>query len=417
MPGDKRAPTRQDKKASSSASHRRADSGRGGGGDKIETLLAEARERTEAGKYGRAFASLKQILAADPNHQEALRLSATVHLKLGSRVAARAAFDSLVRKAMDQQDFPSAESLLREYLAADARYVPFAELLGQVVERQGNSEEAVTEYGKAIDVILEDQDEELRSKADELYKKIQELAPNSPEVGRLRSVFAPSASGAPTIAAAVEQETPAPPSGEVVQAPTLPPIQATASSGEQPGEGTSSSRFPWDPGEAGADSASSGVGVGTAQPSTKPWEDQSVPAPFPWEVEQPVTGGQATPGASSAPPISTDSTTTASPPVLPPIADAAEPAMGEQAPTMPEVEAPSAAPVPEFKFASEPEAPAAIQEDVVQEQLPPVDAMVESSLASTEEQVASPAFSVPAEEAVSPTFASEETAAVSATES
>ena len=113
MRGDRRGPGRPDKKTvfrpqQKGADRRPQDPQRSGG------ALDEIRAQMEAGKYSRASASLKQVLASDPDDPEALRLAATLHIKLGSRVSARAAFDKLVKMAFDQQDYVSAESLLRE---------------------------------------------------------------------------------------------------------------------------------------------------------------------------------------------------------------------------------------------------------------------------------------------------------------
>ena len=65
-------------------------------------------------------------------------LFATLHLRLGSLMSARTAFESLAREAMERQDYWLAESLLREYLTAGPRYVPFLEMLGRVYEDKGD---------------------------------------------------------------------------------------------------------------------------------------------------------------------------------------------------------------------------------------------------------------------------------------
>ncbi|MBX3324525.1 MAG: hypothetical protein U0223_06955 [Nitrospira sp.] len=152
-------------------------------------LLEEAITQMNAGKYGRSSAALKELLALDPVNMEARRLFATLHLRLGSLIPAREAFDALIAEAFQRQDYWLAESLLREYLAAGPRCVPYLEKLGTIYQEKGNALEAVEEYGKAVDILIEDPDPEHPDHADRLYAKIRELAPASPVAFRLASSF------------------------------------------------------------------------------------------------------------------------------------------------------------------------------------------------------------------------------------
>ena len=152
-------------------------------------LLEEAITQMNAGKYGRSSTALKELLALDPQNMEARRLFATLHLRLGSLIPARQAFDSLISEAFQRQDFWLAESLLREYLAAGPRCVPFLEKLGMLYQEKGDALEAVAEYGKAIDILIEDPDPDNPHHADQLYATVRELAPASPEAFRLASFF------------------------------------------------------------------------------------------------------------------------------------------------------------------------------------------------------------------------------------
>ena len=130
------------------------------GYSKKSALLEEAITHMNAGRYGRSSTALKELLALDPHNTEARRLFATLHLRLGSLVTARQAFESLVNEAIERQDLWLAESLLREYLAAGPRCVPFLELLAHVYEEKGDVMAAVAELGKAIDILIEDPDSE-----------------------------------------------------------------------------------------------------------------------------------------------------------------------------------------------------------------------------------------------------------------
>jgi len=142
-----------------------------------------------AGKYGRSSASLKELLTLDPQNMEARRLFATLHLRLGSLVTARQAFESLANEAIGRQDFWLAESLLGEYLAAGPRCVPFLELLAHVHEEKGDTLAAVAELGKAIDILIESPESENPKKPSQLYAKVRELAPASSVAFQFASLF------------------------------------------------------------------------------------------------------------------------------------------------------------------------------------------------------------------------------------
>jgi hypothetical protein len=159
------------------------------GYSKKSALLEEAIIQMNTGKYGRSSAVLKELLSLDPHNTEARRLFATLHLRLGSLVTARQAFESLAHEAVGRQDFWLAESLLREYLAAGPRCVPFLELLAHVYEEKGDAVAAVAELGKAIDILIESPDSENSKKPAELYAKVRELAPVSAVAFQFSSLF------------------------------------------------------------------------------------------------------------------------------------------------------------------------------------------------------------------------------------
>jgi hypothetical protein len=159
------------------------------GYSKKTALLEEAITHMNTGKYGRSSAALKDLLSLDPHNTEARRLFATLHLRLGSLATARQAFESLANEAIGRQDFWLAESLLREYLAAGPRCVPFLELLAHVYEEKGDAMAAVAELGKAIDILIEDPDSENPKKPSQLYAKVRELAPASSVACQFASLF------------------------------------------------------------------------------------------------------------------------------------------------------------------------------------------------------------------------------------
>ncbi|MCA1957478.1 MAG: tetratricopeptide repeat protein, partial [Nitrospira sp.] len=163
----------------------------GSGYGRKTALLEEAITQMNAGKYGRASASLKELLAMDPHNMEARRLFATLHLRLGSLIPAKQAFDSLIDEAFARQDYWLAESLLREYLAAGPRCVPYLEKLGSIYQDKGQILDAVAEYAKAIDILIEDPDPDDPQYAARLYQQIRNLAPASPPAIRLNRYFDP----------------------------------------------------------------------------------------------------------------------------------------------------------------------------------------------------------------------------------
>ncbi|THJ17427.1 MAG: tetratricopeptide repeat protein [Nitrospira sp. CG24B] len=181
---NKKPPLKSDKTQTSRA-HKRGVVGY----SRKTALLEEAITQMNAGKYGRSSTALKELLALDPQNMEARRLFATLHLRLGSLIPARQAFDSLISEALERQDYWLAESLLHEYLAAGPRCVPFLEKLGGLYQEKGDTHEAVAEFAKAIDILIEDPDPDNPHHASQLYDKIRELAPSSPVAFRLASFF------------------------------------------------------------------------------------------------------------------------------------------------------------------------------------------------------------------------------------
>ena len=184
MRTDKKHPQKADKKTPSRV-HKRGVVGY----SKKSALLEEAITHMNTGKYGRSSAALKDLLSLDPHNTEARRLFATLHLRLGSLATARQAFESLAKEAIGRQDFWLAESLLREYLAAGPRCVPFLELLAHVYEEKGDAMAAVAELGKAIDILIEGPDSENPKKPSQLYAKVRELAPASSVAFQFASLF------------------------------------------------------------------------------------------------------------------------------------------------------------------------------------------------------------------------------------
>ncbi|MGQ0666662.1 MAG: tetratricopeptide repeat protein [Nitrospiraceae bacterium] len=235
MRTDRKTHLKTDKKAAN-RSHKRGIVGY----SKKTALLEDAITQMNAGKYGRSSAALKELLALEPHNMEARRLFATLHLRLGSLIPARQAFDSLVDEAFDRQDYWLAESLLREYLAAGPRCVPYLEKLGSVHERKGNASEAVAEYGKAIDILIEDPDPANPQHACQLYAKIRDLAPAGPVAFRLASFFDAHTGELLVRPPAIQREAP-------VATPSSPTVEAGVSAPSMPEPMTAA--VPWEESE------------------------------------------------------------------------------------------------------------------------------------------------------------------------
>jgi hypothetical protein len=233
VPADKKTPIRAADRKSNLRAHKRVAAE----AVKKNILLEEAIAQMNAGKYSQASAALKQLLATNPDNLEARRLFATLHLKLGSRLTAKTAFESLAQEAVQRQDYWLAESLLKEYLAAGPRYVPFLELLGHVYEEKGDPMSAVVEYGKAIEILVEDPDSDQPNRAADLFAKVKELAPTSPVASRFAPVF-----GGGTTTAFVTPDTmaevAAPPAPAGVTEPAVEPTESVSTEAEQISEPT-----------------------------------------------------------------------------------------------------------------------------------------------------------------------------------
>jgi len=228
VPANKKGPIRAVDRKSSLRAHKRVTAE----AVKKNILLEEAIGQMNAGKYGQASAVLKELLAANPDNLEARRLFATLHLRLGNLLAAKTTFESLAQEAMQRQDYWLAESLLREYLAAGPRCVPFRELLGNVQEEKGDPMSAAVEYGKAIEILVEDPDPDQPNKAADLFAKVKEIAPTSPAASRFASILGAS-TGFRLVAGETTAEVNATPGPAGVTEPAVEPTESVPSEAEE----------------------------------------------------------------------------------------------------------------------------------------------------------------------------------------
>lgn len=182
--------------------------------DRKKALYDEAIQLIQVGKYGQASKTIKELMALEPSNIEFRRLSASLNLKLGNMISARVVYDALVQEAMQMRDFRLAESLLKEYLAAGPRYLPFLELLGRVYEESDKPLLAANEYAKVLQILLEDADPGEAAHAADLHAKIKALSPNNPVLALYDAArFSQGASAAaPTpLETALKMSEPVPP--------------------------------------------------------------------------------------------------------------------------------------------------------------------------------------------------------------
>lgn len=159
--------------------------------------LEQAVRQIHAGQYSEAESLLSELLSSQPGDPEVCRLLAMLHLNRGELAVALSEIQFLAEAAMRAEDYALAASMIQEYLTVDPRCVPLLELLGSMFEHKGDEEAAAVQYGKAIKALLEEPDPEMPTRAAELYEKIRTIAPASPVVDQLASVFSPAVTTLP----------------------------------------------------------------------------------------------------------------------------------------------------------------------------------------------------------------------------
>jgi tetratricopeptide (TPR) repeat protein len=152
-------------------------------------LLAEASRRIEEKQYAGAEAILNQMLSKEPGNPQVCQLMARLHLQQGQLQVALGEYRFLAGAALRAQDYPQAESLITEFLAIEPNSVPLLELHGELYEERGEIETAVQHYGKAIEVLLKHPEPGMPTLHEEIFEKVQSLAPDSPAVKRLAALM------------------------------------------------------------------------------------------------------------------------------------------------------------------------------------------------------------------------------------
>ena len=187
-------------------------------------LLAEATRRMDEQQYAGAEAILNQLLTREPGNPQVCQLLARLHLQRGDVQVALGEYRFLAGAALRAQDYPLAEALVSEFLAAEPNSVPIIELSAELFEEKGDSAAAAQQYAKAIELLLSHPEPGMESLHEELFEKVQVLAPGSDLVKRLTVLMGGEAPAEPAGVAEPVAQTAAEP---VVQDPepvAAPPV-------------------------------------------------------------------------------------------------------------------------------------------------------------------------------------------------
>jgi tetratricopeptide (TPR) repeat protein len=152
-------------------------------------LLSEATRRIEGKQFAGAEAILHQMLTKEPGNPEVCQLLAKLHLQRGDIQVALGEYRYLAGAALRSQHYEQAESLMVEFLAVEPNSVPILELYGELYEEKGDAANAVTQYGKATELLLQHPEPGMPALHEELFEKIKLLAPGNPIVAKLSALM------------------------------------------------------------------------------------------------------------------------------------------------------------------------------------------------------------------------------------
>ncbi len=122
---------------------------------------------------------------------------ARLHLQRGDVQVAVGEYRFLAGAALRAHDLNLAESLIQEVLAVEPNSVPLLELNGELYEEKGDHAVAALQYAKAVDVLLAHPEPGMESLHEELFEKVQSLAPDADFVKKLAERVKKGATGAP----------------------------------------------------------------------------------------------------------------------------------------------------------------------------------------------------------------------------
>ena len=184
-------------------------------------LLSEATRRIEEKQFAGAEAILNQLLTKEPGNPDVCQLFAKLHLQRGDLQVALGEYRYLAGAALRAQDYAQAETLITDFLAVEPQSVAMLELYGELYGEKGDAANAVVQYGKAIELLLEHPEPGMPTLHEELFEKVTALAPDSPTAKKLSALI----HGAPMEAPPVLVQ-PEPSVSPAVAVPSI-PVQET----------------------------------------------------------------------------------------------------------------------------------------------------------------------------------------------
>ena len=152
-------------------------------------LLSEATRRIEEKQFAGAEAILNQLLTKEPGNPEVCQLLAKLHLRRGDIQVALGEYRYLAGAALRAQDYVQAETLITDVLAVEPHSVAMLELYGELYEEKGDAANAVLQYGKAIELLLQHPEPGMPTLHEELFEKVKSLAPDNPIVAKLSALM------------------------------------------------------------------------------------------------------------------------------------------------------------------------------------------------------------------------------------
>ena len=152
-------------------------------------LLSEAARRIEEKQFAGAEAILNQMLTREPGNPEVCQLLAKLHLQRGDIQVALGEYRYLAGAALRAQEYVKAETLITDVLAVEPQSVAMLELYGELYGEKGDAANAVLQYGKAIELLLQHPEPGMPTLHEELFEKIQSLAPDNPIVAKLSALM------------------------------------------------------------------------------------------------------------------------------------------------------------------------------------------------------------------------------------
>ncbi len=241
-------------------------------------LLSEATRRIDAKQFAGAEAILNQMLTKEPGNPDVCQLLAKLHLQRGDLQVALGEYRYLAGAALRAQDYEKADQLITDFLAVEPQSVAMLELYGELYGEKGDVANAVIQYGKAIELLLEHPEPGMPTLHEELFEKVISLAPDSPTAKRLTALMHGTAVEEPPAIAPSETPTPS--------------IAATSNSPVQTHTFSTDNAVPDDQ-------------FWTLPPKRTSLEDNRPsivvpePASNPWESSQPAEAQPVTPGNGS----------------------------------------------------------------------------------------------------------------------